>query len=298
MIVMVNILLGLVLSVFSGFMFAVSNMFVSRGMTTKDISSSVFTTVLFSTLMIFVSAVLTGEFMHIGSMPVYSAFLFAGAGILNFILGRMLNYTAMVILGPSRGSSITSSQSLFAVLFGILLIQEPLTLVAAVGVVLAFFGTVLVTTGNDRGRKLDSRGLVFALVAAIFVGLSVVVIRAANLITPLPIDGALISYLTASCFYFVLNLVRTKKLSRIVGGRIPYLAAAGSSSGLAQSARFIALLVAPVVLVAPVTTANPLFTMLLSFITMRGKESLTMRLVVGAILIIVGVAIISYSLGI
>ena len=293
-----NILLGLGLSIFSGFMFAVSNMFVTRGMTTRNMPQSVFTTVLFSTLVIFISSVVTGEFFRIGALTAYSALLFSAAGALNFILGRMLNYASLVILGPSRGSAITSSQSLFAVLFGILLISEPLTLIAGVGVILAFFGTVLVTIVNDKKDKLDSRGLFYALTAAIFVGMSVVVIRAANLITPLPVDGALISYLTAACFYFIVNMARTRKLRSVVGGKIPLLAAAGTSSGLAQSARFVALLMAPVVLVAPVVTANPLFTMLLSFLTMRGKERLTMRLIAGAIMIIAGVAVISYALGI
>lgn len=298
MLFMMNILVGLVLSVISGFMFAVSNMFVARGMTTHNISQSVFTTVLFSTLMIFISSVVTGEFFRIGALTAYSALLFSAAGALNFILGRMLNYTGMVILGPSRGSAITSSQSLFAVIFGVILIAEPLTLVAAGGVLLAFVGTVLVTIVNDKRDKLDSRGLIYALTAAIFVGLSVVVIRAANLITPLPVDGALISYLTATCFYFTVNIVRTRRLRSVVGGKIPLLAAAGTASGVAQSARFVALLVSPVVLVAPVVTANPLFTMLLSFITMRGRERLTLRLIVGAVMIISGVAVISYALGI
>ncbi len=296
---MSDLILGLFLSIFSAFFFAVSNMFIIRGMKTEHMSAGVLTTILFSSLVIFVVSVATGQFfviMHIGTYP---ALLFMLAGALNFVLGRGLNYAGMVLLGPSRGSSITSSQSLFAVFFGMLLIAEPLTLFAAIGVVLAFFGTVLVTTGNNRGKKLDTRGLVYALLAAIFVGLSVPVIRAADLISPLPVDGALISYLTAGLFYFLLNLFRTRSIKRVIAGnRIWMLGAAGTASGLAQSTRFVALLLSPVVLVAPIITANPLFTMLLSYLTMRGKELLGFRLLIGAALIVAGVAVISYTLGI
>lgn len=294
-----DIVLGLVLSTASAFLFAVSNMFVTRGMSPHNMSPGVFTTILFSSLMIFIISVASGELFLIFTLSLYTSLLFMFSGVLNFILGRMLNYTGMVILGPSRGSSVTSSQSLFAVFFGVLLIAEPLTLLAVLGVILAFFGTVFVTTGNSHGEKLDSRGLLFSLSAAIFVGLSVVVIRAATLTSSLPIDGALISYLTAAVFYFILNLVRQKKLRSVVGGkRMSMLAVAGSASGLAQSARYVALLVAPIVLVAPIITANPLFTMILSFLTMRGKESFTLRLIAGVVLIIIGVTVISYSLGI
>ena len=295
---MQDIVLGLVLSTSSAFLFSISNMFVTRGMTTRTMTSGVFTTILFSSAVIFVVSVASGEFFRIGSLPLYSAALFLFAGVLNFVLGRALNYSGMLILGPSRGSVVTSTQSLFAVFFGILLIAEPLTLFGGIGVALVFFGTVLVTIGGDRGRRLNSRGLLYSILAAIFVGLSVVVIRAADLMTPLPVDGALISYLTAACFYFLLNLARARSIRGVIGGnRIGMLGVAGTASGLAQSARFIALLVAPVVLVAPVITANPLFTMLLSFVIMPGRESLGARLLLGALLIIIGVAVISYSLG-
>lgn len=294
-----DLVYGLVLSIVSAFLFSISNMFVSRGMSLQHVSGGVLATILFSSLMIFIVSLATGEFFHIGSIGLYPTLLYMFAGALNFILGRGLNYTGMVLLGPSRGSTITSSQSLFAVFFGVLLIAEPLTLIGAAGVVLSFFGTIMVTTGNAHGKKLNSRGLLFSLSAAIFVGLSVVVIRAANLLSPLPVDGALVSYLTAALFYFILNLVRTRDIRKVIAGkRVSMLAAAGSASGLAQSARFISLLVAPVVLVAPIITANPLFTMLLSFITMRGVESLNGRLILGAVFIIIGVAVISYSLGI
>lgn len=274
-------------------------MFVTRGLTKHNMSPGVFTTILFSSLMIFIVSTVSGEIFHIFTLSLYTSLLFVLAGVLNFILGRMLNYTGMVILGPSRGSSVTSSQSLFAVFFGVLLIAEPLTLLAGAGVILAFFGTVLVTTGNSHGKKLDSRGLLFSLLAAIFVGLSVVVIRAATLTSSLPIDGALISYLTAAVFYFTLNLVRQKKLRKVTASeKIGFLAVGGSASGLAQSARYMALLVSPIVLVAPIITANPLFTMILSFLTMRGKESFTFGLVLGVVLIVIGVAVISYALGI
>ena len=299
LVTMSDIVVGLFLSIFSAFMFAVSNMFIVRGMSSGHMSAGVLTTILFSSLVIFIVSLATGQFFDIWKLGIYPALLFMLAGVLNFILGRGLNYAGMILLGPSRGSSITSSQSLFAVFFGILLISEPLTLLAGAGVILAFFGTVLVTTGNDRGKKLDSRGLLFALLAAIFVGMSVVVIRAADLRSPLPVDGALIAYLTAGLFYFMLNLLRTGSLRGVIAGnRKAMLAVAGTASGLAQSSRFVALLVSPVVLVAPIITANPLFTMFLSYMTMRGRETLGLHLVFGAILIVVGVAVISYTLGI
>ena len=71
------------------------------------------------------------------------------------------------------------------------------------------------------------------------------------------------------------------------------LAGLAGSGGVTLS--FLALDVAPVVVVAPVTGTNPLFTLVLAQIFIRRLERLSWRAVAGAVLVVIGVAIISLS---
>jgi len=71
------------------------------------------------------------------------------------------------------------------------------------------------------------------------------------------------------------------------------LAGLFASSGVA--AMFLALDAAPVVVVAPVISINPLFAILLSQIFIRRLERISWRLVAGAVMIAVGVSVITIS---
>ena len=58
---------------------------------------------------------------------------------------------------------------------------------------------------------------------------------------------------------------------------------------------YLALGQAPVVVVAPVIGTNPLFSIILAWIFLRRMERLTPRVVLGAVLVVAGVAVVAIS---
>ena len=58
---------------------------------------------------------------------------------------------------------------------------------------------------------------------------------------------------------------------------------------------YLALGQAPVVVVAPVTGTNPLFSIILAWVFLRRMERLTPRIVLGAVLVLAGVTVVSVS---
>ena len=58
---------------------------------------------------------------------------------------------------------------------------------------------------------------------------------------------------------------------------------------------YLALGQAPVVVVAPVTGTNPLFSIILAWVFLRRMERLTLRVILGAVLVVAGVTVVSVS---
>ena len=70
---------------------------------------------------------------------------------------------------------------------------------------------------------------------------------------------------------------------------------AGLTSAGGVTFLYLALGQAPVVVVAPVTGANPLFSIVLAWIFLRRMERLTLRVLLGAVLVVAGVTVVSIS---
>ena len=81
--------------------------------------------------------------------------------------------------------------------------------------------------------------------------------------------------------------LRQKK--RAVG----FLLIAGVAAALGVMSSFFALSMAPVVLVSPIQSTNPLFSLLWSRLFLGHLERITPRVVIGTIMVVAGVALIT-----
>ena len=294
---MTTLFIGFLLAVSAAILFAVNNILIGRGLQTDKIAEGIFITIIFSTTIIFIFAVLTGEFNNILTMNTNALLLFIVTGILNFILARTFNYTGIALLGPSRNSAIVSSQILFAAFFAFAFLNEAIDLYVFIGIILSFAGIIMVSLSQETKRGFSYLGILFAFLTAFFVSISVILIREANLLTDLPIDGALISYLTALICYFPFATYKHVTTTKSFRNKMPqFLAFAGLASGLAQIARYSSLDYAPVVLVASIIASAPLITMVLSFFVNKKYEVINSKLVIGTVITVIGVILISFSL--
>ena len=79
------------------------------------------------------------------------------------------------------------------------------------------------------------------------------------------------------------------------GRALVHMALAGATGAWGVSFLYLALDRAPVVLVAPVTGAHPLFAIVLTYFFLKRTEAVTRRTVLGAVLVVVGVALIAFG---
>lgn len=291
---MSEIFFGFLLSIIATIFFGLNNIFISRGLKTDKLTEGIFITLIFSTLIIFIFTLITGEFSQILSLNIEAWFLYIGTGFVNFVLGRTFNYTGITLLGPSRASAIVSTQILFSVFFAFVFLAESIDLVILIGVLFAFIGIVLVSLSQEATKAFNFRGLLFAFLTAFFVGLAIVMVRSADLLSDLPIDGALISYFTAVVIYIPgVFIKKTHATTNFLRSSLLILVSAGILSGLAQIARFVALKLSPVVLVASIIATSPLVTMVFSFFINKKYEILNRKLLIGAIITVIGIILVS-----
>ncbi len=76
---------------------------------------------------------------------------------------------------------------------------------------------------------------------------------------------------------------------------IVFLLLSGCFSALGVALFYYTLSIAPVVVVSPLVGTHPLFAILFSYLFLRGLERVTLRLVLGALMVTAGVAVIAVS---
>ena len=144
----------------------------------------------------------TGEYRHyreIGS----AAGLFALAGLVEFVIGGALFYTAISLIGSSRTSVLVGTYPVFSLVLAASILNEQIGLLVAVGGLLVILGPIVLARGEARSplvpepRSGTSRGILLALGAAAGWGLGPIFIKSALDRAPFPLLGNLIAYITS-----------------------------------------------------------------------------------------------------
>ncbi|MGH7928495.1 MAG: EamA family transporter, partial [Candidatus Binatia bacterium] len=100
---------------------------------------------------------------------------------------------------------------------------------------------------------------------------------------------------TTSLLCLATSLLVTGKISALNFNRkcLPYFVVAGFVASLGQLFTFMALNAGQVSVVAPLGNTTPLFIIAYSALFLRGEEKITMPVVLGAVLLVGGIAVIT-----
>jgi drug/metabolite transporter (DMT)-like permease len=225
-----------------------------------------------------------------------------GAGILGVVMGRWLLYGSLRLIGANLASPLLNTSTVVAVILGVALMGESVTLGKISGIVLIVIGVVLISTeGGHTGelsRSITGRdmvkGIAFALSAGICWGISPVLAKTAIDEGNSPIMVVFIVHATASVLVLAILLRHgeRRKLSKV--DRVAFAPVLFSSilAAMAHFFRYWALDYSPVSVVQPLQSTSTLFVILLSFVINRRIELFTWKIMAGAILVVSGVFII------
>jgi len=276
------------LAILTAFLWAIGIIYTRKGLESSDTTSGTFIRIVIG-LAIF--SVLTILFVPSDSFKSEAVIYHLIAGVFGGFLGMKLGLMSIEKYGVSKSSTIISSKTLFSSFGAVLILGEVLTIPIGVGTILIVLGVALLSLDrHDKRGWLDKR-LIFPLLTAFFGGIAAIPQKIGVNITNSPILGTTIESSTALMVIVIYILLTKQKLS-LNRRSFAYFAMGGVFGGIGSLCLLYAFSIGNIVTVAPLFSISPLFTLFLAYFLLGGLEKITPKLIVSAILVVLGSALI------
>lgn len=221
-----------------------------------------------------------------------SVAMFAAAGLIGTVGGRLLRFIGIEMVGASITAALMNLSPLVSSALAIVLLGERVTLPIVGGTLVIVAGTTLLSSGG-RSTGVRPRQLIVPLLSALCFGI-VAVLRKMGLAGMAPIPGFAVNVTAAMVAFSVFLLVSGQPRAMLCRrASLLYFVAAGIAENLSVFLVVAALAVGRVSVVAPLSSVSPIFVLVFSFFFLRGIELLNARIVVGTLLIVAGVYLIT-----
>jgi uncharacterized membrane protein len=220
--------------------------------------------------------------------------LFILSGLIGTVLGRLLRFISIEKVGASVSAAVTNLNPFISTALAIVFLGELVTLPILAGTFVIVLGTILLSASS---RQVGFRpiALLYPFLSATCFGV-VVIIRKVGLSHMSPLLGFAINVTTALIAFTAFLLATGNYRPMVCTGRsLWYFIAAGITENAGVFLTLVALGLGTVSVVAPLAGAAPLFVLPMSFLFLRGVETLSMRVVFGVVSIVLGVCLLTVS---
>jgi uncharacterized membrane protein len=221
------------------------------------------------------------------------------AGLLAPSLARVFMYTGIEKVGVSITSPIKETAQFFAAFAAIVFMGERLTGFIGLATIMTIIGVILLSrssgnsklTGQLQWKKKD---LIYPFGAAILYGGSRV-FRKLGMATVSSYWGGATVMATVSLLFFLILFagMQNKQKAEINRNCLYYYALGGVLGGLGQVMTLAAFKLGDIVLVGPLVSSTPFFSLLLNYLFLRHLERITVNIFLGVVLIVAAVIILS-----
>ena len=224
---------------------------------------------------------------------------FALMGTMAYPLARLLNYTAISMIGVSRSAPMRSVETIVALGLGVVFLGERPNLPVALGAPIVALGLLLVIAKGAEGGSEEPKGARNNLGYLLAIGSSAAfagrdtISRHLVVSTAPPVVAAAFSLVVGGLILMIITHRDLMRTIRWVPLRyIGTCAMAGVCSSLAVTSVFLALSRAEITVVSPILATSPLFTLALAHLFLQRLESINRFLVIGAMLSVGGVGMV------
>jgi drug/metabolite transporter (DMT)-like permease len=215
---------------------------------------------------------------------------FAIGGVLSLGLARLLYFVSTRRIGVARASAIVGSSPVLTALLSILILAEVPLISLFAGATFVAVGVCLISGGKNF--RLE-KAFIVGVFSALSYSMSYIVTKMGLMIEADPVLSAEVETLAGLLFIFSYMIVtREHKRLKIDRFSLSCFSATGFVSTLGWVALMKAFEIGVVSVVTTIVWSYPLFTLLLSRPLLR-DEKLDMRIVVGSVLVVVGVAVVT-----
>ena len=242
-------------------------------------------------------------FSDFATMPLIVLAWCVMLGAFNFLGGRNLSYLAVGRIGASRAGAIVGTSAVFASVLAITITGERPHWVVPIGSVVVVLGlatalgrNIIETAGGGGATSRAALiGYLLAFGAACCYGTTNVVVRALTLDYTSPLVVSTISLLFGMLLVAPVaakQAVEAIPIARQSPRWLVYAGLSGLAAATGVNCTYFALQKAEVVVVAPIVSANPLFTLILASLFLSAQENVNRWLVLGTFITVGGVALV------
>ena len=278
----------------NAFLFAVHNIFMKKALRYSNPATGVISTLLINIVFLWTIALL---FVPMANVTVASLLIFVGVGFFQPGLTRLLTYKGIDALGVAITDPIRASTPLFSAAMAIVFLGEEITLPIIVATLMIIGGITLLSWRRGAMTLAGSAVyLWFPIAASVLAGASQVVRKFGMAAVPHPFLAAAVTA-TSSLIISVLVMwyvEKTQETWKINRQCVWWFLAAGITVSFAMTSIYHALDLGKVSVVIPLSSTAPLFSLILTALFLRDVERVTLRIAISTMLIVSGVALISW----
>jgi drug/metabolite transporter (DMT)-like permease len=294
--------LGAFFALLSAATFGLNIATARRGVIGGTVAQAIAVTNLFGVALLALVALTFGAYGEFATMSWESLAWFATIGVSHFVLGRYATYRSARALGAAQSGPIQQVSLLLALTLALVFLGERLTPLSAFGIALILLGPLVILRQKKGKREVTTKsGIKLNYVEGYFWG---VVCAAAFGTTPLLVNfgldgggvlkgiaGSLVSYASATTAVVVLMAFAPFRMTVLALDRptAKWFAATGLFVGLSQLFVFMALSLAPVIVVQPIQRTAILFRVGFSWLINREHEIIGLPVLIATGLSLVGV---------
>ena len=233
---------------------------------------------------------------------------FSIAGFLNSFLSRGIFLTAIPYIGVSRAGIFKITSPMFAIIGGVVILNETLNGKVLIGVIVIISGILFISLETMRKNQADKssvlnvassiisiprKGIILGLLSGFLLGTGNVFRKIGINYIPSSILGVTLGSLVAFFSIVIFQVIRgkSKELLNATKNMNRDYFISGVFSSIALYCIFLALKYIPVSYANSIGASESLFTMFWSLIICGNKEILTIRTLIGAIIVITGITI-------
>ncbi len=140
-------MLGITLAIVASFCWGIGTIFVRLGLRSIKPSTGTLISMLSSVLLVGLLA-LTMNFDDVIHLSPAALAWFSLLGIVNFVLGRQFDFSAVKYIGATKAAALIASSPLFAMVIAVSLIGERVNLAIVIGTLVIVVGLYLVVTSE------------------------------------------------------------------------------------------------------------------------------------------------------
>ena len=221
--------------------------------------------------------------------------LFAAAGAINPAVGRVFLFLSIYRLGLARAVPLVSTLPLASAGLGIAFLGERPGAAVYAGTLLVVAGCMAITSRKGMEGSWDRRSLWMPFAAVAAFSLAHLWQKIGLALVPSPVLGlTVMSAVGAACLLLFGRALPEVHRPRLGRGGWLFLGMTGLLNTLSVLCHFSALRYGDLTLVAPLTSTAPFFSLVLSWAFLRDSERVTLRVLAGTALVVLGGALITW----